>query len=241
MINYLKNKVKSLLYSIERPVPPTRAFNPLFSYDVSDDFLEMFGNEALEYIIKKFEFKSVLDIGSGAGVQASVMEKYGKEVTRLDLGKSIYFKDEQEAERSVVNDYLDYIAPTKFDCVWASHVLEHQPNVNLFLKKIHGDLRENGILAITVPPMKHAIVGGHLSVWNAGLLLYNLVLAGFDCSNVHIKQYAYNISVVLKKSSINVMPDLAHDAGDIEALSAYLPAGLNCEGFGGNIESHNWQ
>ena len=76
---------------------------------------------------------------------------------------------------------------------------EHQVNPNLFLKKIFNDLKEGGVLAITVPPLKHEIVGGHVTLWNAGLTMYQLVLAGFNCKNISIKSYGYNISVVLKK------------------------------------------
>ena len=49
--------------------------------------------------------------------------------------------------------------------------------VYLFLKKVHSLLNEGGYLAIIVPPRKPFIVGGHVTIWNAGLVLYNLILA----------------------------------------------------------------
>ena len=95
----------------------------------------------------------------------------GKKVTTLDLLH----------DADVSGDFLSCDV-TGFDLVWCSHVLEHQPNPNLFLKKCFDILNDDGWLCVTVPPRKDEIVGGHLTLWNAGLLLYNLIMAGFDCS-----------------------------------------------------------
>ena len=130
----------------------------------------------------------------------------------------------------------------KFDAVWCSHCLEHQLDVNIFLKKIHDITKENGIVGITVPPLKHEIVGGHVSLWNAGLLLYNLVLAGFDCSESKIKSYDYNISVILRKRSI-LLPQLVFDRGDLVALRNFFPKDLQKDQWGhfdGQIQQLNW-
>ena len=130
----------------------------------------------------------------------------------------------------------------KFDAVWCSHCLEHQLDVNIFLKKIHDITKENGIVGITVPPLKHLIVGGHVSLWNAGLLLYNLVLAGFDCSESKIKSYDYNISVILRKRSI-ILPQLVFDRGDLVALRNFFPKDLQKDQWGhfdGQIQQLNW-
>ena len=61
-----------------------------------------------------------------------------------------------------------------------SHVLEHQFDPQRFLRKIYECLNPDGVLALTVPPRKDEIVGGHVSLWNGGLLLYHLVLAHLD-------------------------------------------------------------
>ena len=78
-------------------------------------------------------------------------------------------------------------------------ILEHQLNVNLFLEKIKNLLVSDGILAIVVPIRKPNIVGGHLTLWNLGLLLYNLVIAGFDCSEASCITYDYNKLLLGKK------------------------------------------
>ena len=109
----------------------------------------------------------------------------------------------------------------------------------MFLKKIHGLLNENGYLAITVPLRKPFIVGGHVSLWNAGLVLYNLILAGFDCSEYcDILQYDYNIGIIIKNKNIKELPDnLSMDKGDIEKLSQYFPFEAK-ESFNGDILSN---
>ena len=135
-------------------------------------------------------------------------------------------------------DYLDVPDIGIFDGIWCSHVLEHQRNIGLFLDRIHSQLKDNGILAITVPPCKHEIVGGHVTIWNAGLLLYNLILSRFDCSDAQVLRYGYNISVVLKKRTIQ-LPKLHHDAGDILRLKNFFPLPVK-EGFDGNIMDSNW-
>ena len=66
------------------------------------------------------------------------------------------------------------------------------------------DLKDKVLLAITVPPLKHSIVGGHINLYNAGILLYNLILAEFNCRDARIKQYGYNITIILEKEIIKL-------------------------------------
>lgn len=175
------------------------------------------------------DFQSVLDIGSGDGAHAKVFRDAGKDVFTASLRPPADF----------IKDYLHINFGNRFDCIWASHVLEHQKNVNLFLKKCFSDLNDDGILAVTVPPAKHAIVGGHLTLWNAGLLLYNLILAGFDCSEAAVKTYGYNISVIVRKKAAD-LPVLAMDCGDIEKIQQFFPFPAE-QGFDGQIDELNWE
>jgi SAM-dependent methyltransferase len=171
--------------------------------------------------------RKAIDIGSGDGLHAARLRSAGVEVVTVSLREPA----------DVIADYLDTnIGPV--DLVWASHVLEHQPNPNLFLKKCFADLRDGGWLCVTVPPLKHEIVGGHVSLWNAGLLLYHLILAGFDCRDAMVKCYGYNISALVQKIPAR-LPALAMDFGDIEALSEFFPFPV-ANGFRGDFESANW-
>jgi len=185
--------------------------------------------------LKKFleqDWNDCLDIGSGDGVFAERMRDYGRHVTEIDINP--------RKDSSVLSGfYQDMQFSHQFNAIWASHILEHQLNVIDFLIKIYNDLKENGWLAITVPPMKNEIVGGHLTIWNAGLLLYNLILAGFDCKNAMIKTYDYNVSVIISKQTI-VLPTLKYDNGDIETLAEFFPPGVAKQGFNGDIKEMNW-
>ena len=186
------------------------------------------GRQAFEKLLAEYEFSTVLDIGSGGGQHAAAFRAAGKTVMTVSLGGGADF----------VGRYEDTQLPHKFDCLWCCHVLEHQPNVNQFLRKMHDDLKPGGILAITVPPLKHSIVGGHLTLWNAGLLLYNLAAAGFNCRDARVKSAGYDVSVIVRHESFAV-PRMRCDAGDIDTLAPYLPRGCG-ERFDGRIEELNW-
>lgn len=186
----------------------------------------MQASEALSLLLG-MEFDTVLDVGSGLGLHANALRKAGKKVTTISLIEPA----------DLIGDYLE-LDTRGYDCIWASHVLEHQPNPNLFLKKCFNDLNDDGILAITVPPHKPQIVGGHVNFYNAGLLLYHLILAGFDCSKAKVKAYGYNISVIVRKQPAK-LEGLHMDRGDIEKLAHYFPMRV-WQGFSGDINEVNW-
>lgn len=206
----------------------------------------MFGADALRKLLEDYAFETVLDIGAGQGEHSRVFEAAGKRVTSVDYGKSIYFAEARPGVRFLVGDFNRMQFAQQFDCVWASHVLEHQLNAHAFLAKINAVTRDGGVVAVTVPPAKHEIVGGHVSLWNGGLLLYHLVLAGFDCSEARLKQYGYNISVIVRKRAIELPDDLAFDCGDIRRLRPFLPAALPFQSnhlddpFDGDLAAVNW-
>ena len=68
--------------------------------------------------------------------------------------------------------------------------------------------------------------------------MYNLVIAGFDCSDAAVCRHGYNISVIINKKPIQYQ-DLVFGAGDIDKLSQFLPKGCT-EGFDGDIQCLNW-
>jgi SAM-dependent methyltransferase len=182
--------------------------------------------EAFQKLLAEYQFRTVLDIGCGEGQHARAFKAAGKKVTTIALH-----------DADVVGDFV-HADLGRFDCLWASHVLEHQLNVCEFLHSCWDHLEDNGILCITVPPAKPEIVGGHVTVWNTGLLLYNLILAGFDCSEARCKRYGYNISVIVRKKLAD-LPELSMDAGDIEKLAKFFPMPVK-SGFDGNINEVNW-
>lgn len=196
----------------------------------------LLAEETLGKLLAEYRFDSVLDVGCGTGRHSKLFHNAGKRVTAIDIYPGL--------DEAVKADYLRHEFALPFDCVWVSHVLEHQLNVNQFLAKVFRDLKEEGILAVTIPPLKHEIVGGHVTLWNAGLLLYNLILAGFDCSQAKIKCFGYNIAVITPKISAHVpWGQLKYDTGDIETLAPFFPkvAGMQwAQSFNGRIKQINW-
>jgi SAM-dependent methyltransferase len=197
----------------------------------------MHAKEALDKLLSEFLFTTVLDVGCGTCEHSYAFHKAEKKVTAIDLKAPSC-----TPFRTIGANYMDYEMGEFYHCIWLSHVLEHQLNVQSFLRKIYYDLISGGILAITVPPMKPEIVGGHVSLWNMGLLIYRLVLAGFDCREAIGKTYGYNISVIVRKRRTYVdLEDLNFDTGDIGKLAEFFPRDMHWpEGFNGNIDNIDW-
>lgn len=140
-------------------------------------------------LVSDYSFDTMLDIGAGDGLQKKFFEMFGKKVFTVDLNKNADY----------AGDFLDVKLDRKFDVVWCSHVLEHQRNVGIFLERIFSCLKDDGILAIVVPVHpRERLIAGHLTSWNAGLLCYNLVLAGFDCSSASLLQN-FELGCILRK------------------------------------------
>ena len=201
---------------------------------------ESFRGEKIFNIFIKNKFSSLLDIGAGKLEATEQFIKYNKEVDICDFDDGLYYKnttcDKKQINKLYLGDFLKINFEKSYDAVWCAHVLEHQLNPNIFLKKIHLVIKEGGILCIIVPPRKPIIGGGHVSIWNAGLLMYHLVHAGFDCSDAIIYQYDYNIGIIIKKKSI-VLPKIHYDIGDIVKLKNFFPPELSPEtdSFNGDI------
>lgn len=203
------------------------------------------GELALKKMVKDFSFDSVMDIGCGNGFASEFFTDHGKNVTAIDYGKSPHFKDTM-AKNVIIGDFNELKFDKKYDAIWCCMVLEHQLDVQTFLAKINSFLKEGGVLCVTVPRKKDGLVGGHVSLWNPGMLIYRLVLAGFDCQNAHVKCYGYNISVIVEKKSISVLDRIAYDKGDLLLLEQYFPKKMKrrpIDGdiqFCGNFKSINW-
>jgi SAM-dependent methyltransferase len=179
---------------------------------------------------------TVLDVGSGPfEYHANILRIDGYTVDTCDFHDTATYK----------GNFNDIEIPIQYDGVWSAHCLEHQLNVNAYLRKVSNVCKDDGLICVTVPPLKHLIVGGHTTLWNAGLVLYNMVLAGLDCSEAKVKTYKYNISVIVKKKTFE-MPQLKFIGTDLGVLRPYFPTDLPWVGsegrpkFDGQVEDLNW-
>lgn len=194
--------------------------------------MEYRAEEAIQQLLKHYKFETVLDIGCGHCNHTNTFLEAGKTVTSTDL---FQFTDIPVVQGDYANLKFE-----PHDITWVSHVLEHQLNVNLFLRKVRKETKVGGYICVTVPPLKHQIVGGHVTLWNAGLLLYNLVLAGFNCRDAAVKTYGYNITVIARAEKFDLPANLHYDQGDIEKLKPWLPEFAR-QGFNGQIQELNWK
>lgn len=197
------------------------------------------GFQSLSKIVDNLDFNTVLDIGSGEGLQKSFLQSKDKMVKTCD------YSFEKAAHCDIKNnydykgDFLQLEINEKFDFVFSSHVLEHQRNVGLFLDKKINCCKEDGFICTIVPIRKPFITGGHCTIWNPGLLLYNLVLCGLDCSECYLEQIDYDICLVVRNKKFNIdSVNLTHDRGDIDLLMPYFPFD-EIEPFNGDIMKIN--
>lgn len=154
-------------------------------------------------LLDSYQFQTVLDVGSGEGEHSRLLRHWGKEVFSVDLHEKADYQ----------GDSLDLEFDRQFDVVWCSHVLEHQRNVGIFLEKVYRCITDGGLLAISMPTHpRQRLVSGHLTNWNAGLLCYNLIMAGFDCRSARVLQ-SYELAVIVPKAPAR--------GGEIGAPAAY--------------------
>lgn len=212
-------------------VPPNGAdsTNPKFQWKLSAreaGHLKLrLGNQAFLRFLPNLNSRSVVaDIGSGDGFYSDIMERHGHVVHRIDAKHGRHYE---------TTPWRPYSA------IWCCHTLEHMRNPGTSLDKMFSECEVQGLVGITVPPLKHSIVGGHVSLWNAGLLIYQMVLSGFDCRAAYLGTYGYNISLIVTKVPCKV-DGLIHDNGDINKVRKFFPVPFR-EGSDGRIGDVNWQ
>lgn len=157
----------------------------------NDRFLLNWGVHALLKLLRDYSFNTVLDVGSGIGEHKRFFELFGKKVVTCNL----------QGPADFLGDFLHAPIEGVFDVVWCSHVLEHQRNPGLFLDKIYGLLKEDGVLALCLPRHpEERLVSGHFTTWSIALACQHLVHAGFDCRSIAALS-TYEIGIVVKKEA----------------------------------------
>ncbi len=177
------------------------------------------GVYGLLQLLQDYHFKDVLDIGSGAGEHKRFLEFFGKQVFSVDI----------EKKADYVGDFMAIDFDQQFDAIWCSHVLEHQRNIGAFLDKIFASLKDDGVLALTVPiHPRERLISGHLSSWSIPLLCYNLIMAGFDCKDARIIE-TFELSIIVQKKlaehdELRKSSAYGADAGvEFSALEDFFP------------------
>ncbi len=209
----------------------------------------LYSHLGLARLITEYDFTNIIEIGSRNGVAARAFSFLGKEVYTVEVHEGY--------KASYTGDYVDIQFPMPVDAIWCSHVLEHQRNVGRFCEKLYDDLKEGGILALTVPTSLSPLLIGHCNIFTPLHLIYNLILAGFDCSDARLKCYDWQMTVLVRKTPNGIprigfatthhSPSVQSDPemGSNPKLLQYFPKRI-ADGFTpaghiwGEIDAINW-
>jgi SAM-dependent methyltransferase len=170
--------------------------------------------ECVDFLLKTRKFDSILDIGCGRLPYKPQFKN--TEYVGIDLFKKV------DDECITIADFREHDFGRKFDCVFSSHVIEHIPDTEAFLRRVKHYVKDGGTMCILFPKPKPEVVGGHVHIFNPGILLYNLTRIGIDCSDWDVveRSYTYGIMGTCKKVPEK---DLVYGSGDIEMLSDQFP------------------
>jgi SAM-dependent methyltransferase len=179
----------------------------------------------LEYAISK-KPETVLDIAVGPGYHAMAFIANGSKVTGMDVTPA---KIEHPDYTHLQSPYELTNLDEKFDMVFSCHTLEHIPNPQHFLVHLAKWCKDDGWLAISVPPSKDRLHVGHLTLWTPAHLVYNLICAGWDCRDaIWYTEYMSIGLMVQKKPEL----DLSWRTGlpsETLALNQFTPIIVNHE------------
>jgi SAM-dependent methyltransferase len=173
----------------------------------------------LKHFVSNYKFKSILDIGCGRGNMFRFLK--GKEITGIDV------IDKNKVALTPGAKYIQdnistYTPDEKYDAVMCCHLIEHVPDTESFIKTFFSFIDEGSPWCIIWPPPKPQVVGGHVHVFNHGMMLYNIVRTGIDCSNVRLVKKEYSNGIMGVKKSFK-LPQLIYVGGELELLAKWFP------------------
>ncbi len=94
---------------------------------------------------------NILEVGCGTAVSSEGFLKNGIDYTGIEFEKSIYNFAVSKSRNVIFGDFLKFNFKKKFDILFASQVVEHIEEPNLFFNKCFEVLNNDGILHIDVP------------------------------------------------------------------------------------------
>lgn len=114
--------------------------------------------------------------------------------------------------------------------------IHRQRNVGLYLDAAFNHLKMGGELVIICPLFSNCIGSGNVNnLWNAGTLLYNLIMSGFDCKKAKVATFANQIQIYLQKSDRRIPTNHS-----LATLFDFFPVDTY-QHFNGNILEANWK
>jgi 2-polyprenyl-3-methyl-5-hydroxy-6-metoxy-1,4-benzoquinol methylase len=105
---------------------------------------------AYEKILKRKPL-NILEVGCGTAVISDGFLLNGVQYTGVEFDKNFYNFAKSKSRNVVYGDFLKTNFEKKFDILFASQVVEHIDEPNIFFKKCNEVLKKDGILHIDVP------------------------------------------------------------------------------------------
>jgi len=152
----------------------------------NSDWVERHSNNPIAHDIARYRTQlvgsilprgaSVIDIGCGSGLLVDRLARIGYQATGLDWSKAAveFAKAHYQGKYLLANVEQGLDIGRKFNCVMASHILEHLENPHKFLEAVKGIMEPDGYLVIAVP---------NLDWWNQKSI-YRSVSTLFDPEHV---------------------------------------------------------
>lgn len=189
-------------------------------------------NDIVKYLISNYEFETAIDVGCGKGDFFYYLDKVKPNVQ----GTGIDMMDEELREYKnfeyIHANFNNYVPDKNYDLIFSSHTVEHNTNTEEFLRSFFKFAKPGGTFCIIWPPPKPQIVGGHVHVFNLGLMLYNIVRIGVDCRNVKLVRKGYNLCIMGEVNFFD-LPELTYNRFEIAALGKWFPFAAK-QGFNGD-------
>ncbi|NND63424.1 MAG: class I SAM-dependent methyltransferase [Flavobacteriaceae bacterium] len=107
----------------------------------------------------------LLDVGAGTGEFLKAAKSDGWEVMGVEPNKEAAQLASNKVKR--IYSSLDEMENIKFDAITLWHVLEHLPNLDKVIHKLHSLLKEGGVLIIAVPNYKSYDANYYKEFWAA--------------------------------------------------------------------------
>jgi 2-polyprenyl-3-methyl-5-hydroxy-6-metoxy-1,4-benzoquinol methylase len=189
-------------------------------------------NLILKEIIKNHKFDTVLDLGCGIGDLFINLDLLGIKYNGTGVDFLPISEVQSDKFKYIQCNINEWKSDEKYDFVISSHVIEHNPDTESFLNNFFSHTKEGGIFCIIWPNPKYSIVGGHVHIFNMGLMLYNIIRTGIDCSNIRMYKSGYNLCIVGEVKRFT-LPELTFNRHEIEILEKYFPFPA-VHGFDGN-------
>jgi len=182
----------------------------------------LFGARCLVELIRK-DPKTVLDVGSGKSEHTKSLLAHGAKVVGIDMQPA---RLRHPNYSHVQGNFLVLSTFDQYDAVWTSHTLEHVPDPGVFLRKCRTVTKLGGWFGIVVPSDRNDIlIDSHCTFWTPAHLLYNMVLAGWNCKDAEYYTEGRDIGLLVSRMDVPTKA-FTYATGQLGALQDYFPVPL---------------